>query len=286
MAATGRVAATRSDSTVVRGMRKVVMPPRLSTELRFAALVVTGILILVAAWEASIVWPAALRNPVVPPGMDVGFYLTRTHSWLAGTGFYLPRQLTGSPYEIRDGDALYPPPSLLLFLPWALGVPMILWWLIPLGLIALSIARARPPVAAWPLLAAILVYPRTWTVLVLGNPSLWAIAAVAAGSAWGWPAVGALLKPVFAPFAVLGFWDPAHRRGVVAACIAFSAIALVFLPMWPDYITVLSNARTDRGPEYTLGELPIAFALAIGLATRRLRHCDPVRTKMVPDWSE
>ena len=57
-------------------------------------------------------------------------------------------------------------------------------------------------------LAGLLVYPRTWAMLVYGNPSMWAFAALVAGLVWTWPAAWALLKPTRGPFVLLGI----HRR--------------------------------------------------------------------------
>ena len=226
---------------------------------RFGLYAVTGLLLALGTIAATIVLPPAFTaHPGVTIGLDVHQYLDRTRSWLAGDGFYLARQLAG-PYVIETGDALYPPPSVLLFAPFALGAPLILWWAIPLGVIAAALWRMRPPLWTWPVLASILVYPRTWTVLVLGNPSMWAIAAGVAGMAWGLPAVGALLKPVFVPLALIGI----RRRSWWIALGVILAVSLPFGAMWPEYVTVLRNAVNTRGLEYTLGELPIGLAFLI-----------------------
>jgi len=255
----------RGDGWPVTGRaaaRRIIARP----SVRLGFFVATGVLLAFGALYASIVLPPALTiHPDVTIGMDVHQYLDRTRAWLAGDGFYLARQLAG-PYTIETGDAMYPPPSVLLFAPFVLGAPIVLWWAIPLAAIAVALRRLRPPLWTWPVLAAILVYPRTWTVLVLGNPSMWAIAAGVAGMVWGWPAVGALLKPVFAPFALLGV----RRRSWWVALGVVFAVALPFGAMWGDYAAALLNAQNPRGLEYTLGELPIGLVfLVAGWAGRR-----------------
>lgn len=243
--------------------------------LRVGAVAVTLVLLAVGACEGWTVWRVALASPNHAVGFDLSIYLEGTRSWLAGTGFYRPRELTGQPFTILVGDVLYPPPAVLLFLPWALGMPVALWWLIPLAITAAAIAHVRPSAFAWPLLAWTLTDTRTWAIIVYGNPSMWAIAAVAAGSAWGWPAVGTLIKPIFWPFAALGFRRPAQRGRTAVAVAAFLIVGLLFLPMWPDYARAMANARTPDGPEWLFGEVPIALAIAAGLSGPRHSHRIP-----------
>ena len=141
-------------------------------------------------------------------GMDYGIYMDRTHDWLAGDGFYRARQLTGAPYEIQNGDSFYPPTLLYLLVPFALGLPAVLWWLIPIAIIAAALIHIRPPTWTWPIMAFTLLLPRAPVVLVLGNPSIWMIAAAFAGVAWAWPSALLFLKPTLAPFALIGIRQP------------------------------------------------------------------------------
>jgi hypothetical protein len=46
----------------------------------------------------------------------------------------IPEQLAGR-YELATGHVLYPPPALLAFAVLSV-LPAILWWLIPLGIVA------------------------------------------------------------------------------------------------------------------------------------------------------
>ena len=197
----------------------------------------------------------SMVQPHLTIGMDFGIYMERTRDWLAGDGFYLPYQLSG-PYDITASSpppALYPPPILLITVPFALGLPAVLWWAIPLGVIGWSLRRT--PWWAWPLLAALFVYPRTWIALVYGNPVLWAFAALTAGLG-----LLAALKPTLLPFALIGIRS---RRWWQWAAVA-AALSVPFIAMWPDYVTALSNAQAPWfGDAVLLGEWPIAAVLVV-----------------------
>ena len=256
----GGPAALRTDSATEEVRRAKV--------LRFALFMFAAVITLELAWMLGSVWSQAAGATRPTLGYDFSIYVDRTQSWLNGDGFYRPRQLTG-PYTIEGGDALYPPPSILLFLPWALGAPAILWWALPLAIAAASLWRIRPPALAWLLLLAVLtLYPRTMVAIVLGNPSMWALSAILAGAAFGWPAVGALVKPALAPFALIG----ASRRSWWTALAIVAGLALAFGPMWSDYVRVLQDARNTDGLDYLVGEIPIGAVLAVvGLLANRRR---------------
>jgi hypothetical protein len=207
-------------------------------------------------------------------GIDFRVYQGYTTSWLHGGPLYAPAQLAG-PYSIEDlnGNA-YPPTLLWLTAPFALGLPAVLWWAVPLGVIAASLARVRPSRAGWLLLACLLVYPRTWYALLLGNPALWAYAAIAAGAAWGWPAALAAIKLPLAPFALPGW----RRRDWRAAVLGLVALSLPFGVLWVQYGEALLNARSGRGLSYTLGDWPVAAVLLV--ATRYLGSGAPASTEI------
>jgi hypothetical protein len=236
--------------------------------LRFTWIALTLVLLAFAAFEAAIVLPPAIAHPGVTLGMDFTIYMDRARSWLAGDGFYLPWQLTG-PYVVGTvgaPPALYPPVLLYLLVPFTI-LPAVLWWAIPLGIIAVSLYRLRPAVWTWPALAAVLCYPRAWIVLVYGNPSLWVIAALAAGLVWTWPLAFLPVKAPLAPFALLGV----RKRAFWAGAGTFVLLALPFGSMWPDYVIAIANARNGFGLEYIVGELPIAVALVVAGIGRTTR---------------
>jgi hypothetical protein len=235
----------------------------------FALRALVGAFLLVVVFEIVTIWVPASQNGEAPIGYDLGIYVERTRSWLDGGGFYRDRQLAG-PYVIENGDALYPPPAILLFLPWALGAPAILWWAIPLGLMAVSLYRLRPALWAWAVFTGlVLVYGRTLIAIVLGNPSMWAFAGILGGAAFGWPALAALSKPILAPFALIGAWRRSWWLGLAVIGVACFA----FAPMWPDYVRVLRDARSGRDIWYVIGEVPTAIALCVVCfgSTTRLR---------------
>lgn len=199
-------------------------------------------------------------------GEDLAIYLRHSADWAAGGSFYSPRQLAG-PYLIQAGDSLYPPTAALLFLPF-LVLPTVLWWAIPVAIVAASLRAWRPAPWTWPILAVCLVYPRTLSLIIYGNPSMWVTAAVAAGLLWGWPAVFVALKPTLAPFALLG----ARRRSWWIAGVGLGAVSLLFLPGWIEYLSSLRNLRGQEWT-YSLGDIPMVILPLVAWAGRsRERH--------------
>jgi hypothetical protein len=243
--------------------RAATYPQTRKTAPAFGAGAVVVVLLVFAVLEAAIVLPPALTSGLhVTWGMDFRLYVEHATRWMAGEGFYLPVQLAG-PYVIEDVQgAAYPPVLLYLLVPFVVGLPWVVWWLVPLAVVGAAVVKSRPAPWQWVALALILVYPRTWTIVVLGNPAMWALAALAAGMVWKWPAVGVLLKATFAPLALVGI---RHRSWWVALAVA-GLLALPFGMMWLDYLTAVMNAETSRGLEYTLGEWPVALLLVVSLA--------------------
>lgn len=230
---------------------------------RFALVTMTLVLLAIAALEGWYLF-SNITTPDVTLGLDYRIYMERTHSWLAGDGFYQAHQLAG-PYTVTEHPrpAFYPPVLLYLTVPFTV-LPAVLWWAIPLSIIGYCLWRLRPPMWTWPILALVLVYPRTWMVLAYGNPSLWVYAALMAGLVWTFPAPWVMLKPTFAPFALLGI---RRRRWWLGAGIGL-LLAIPFGAMWLDYLTILRNAQNDEGLIYLIGEWPIAAGLAVaGLAS-------------------
>jgi hypothetical protein len=212
-------------------------------------------------------------------GGDYEMYMEATRRWLAGGSFYLERQLAG-PYQIVPGDVLYPPYALALFVPASL-LPALLWWILPLSLIGFALYRLRPAALSWPILAALLWWPPTNIKVLTGNPVIWVVAAAFLGAVWAWPSVGVLLKPSLFPFAVVGI----RQRSWWVALGGLLVIASLFLPMWPDYITVLRNGSNAAGIAYSVAEVPtmllpvVAGAAATGRIQRRRRESSEAKTR-------
>jgi hypothetical protein len=232
---------------------------------RVALLTVTGVFLVGAAWEVPIM--LGLIN--TPP--DADFYREAGQRWLSTGSFYLPGQLTGPYTIVLNRDVLYPPIALILFVPFALGLPAPLFWAIPLGVAAYAGWRWRPAMWTWPLLAAILFWKQTLAVLLLGNSDLWIATAIAGGLLWGWPAVFVVLKP---PFGLLALVGVRHRSWWIAAAL-MGALSLAMLPLWLDYLATLHNSGVPW--LYSLGGIPIALAPLIAWAGRTpLRNPGPI----------
>ena len=87
---------------------------------------------------------------------------------------------------------------------------------------------------------------------VWGNPGLWVMAAIVLATHFGWPGVLVFLKPTLAPFALIGI----RRRSWWVALGGLALVSLLFLPMWFEYITVLSNAKHPNGLTYSIAQVP------------------------------
>jgi len=205
-------------------------------------------------------------------GVDYDLYMAATRSWLAGDGFYLASQLAG-PYPVVHGVVLYPPPMLILLVPFTM-LPAPLWWAVPNAVILAVVLRHRPSPAAWLAMAICLWFPITGVRLLHGNPGMWISAALALGTLLGWPSVLVLLKPTLAPFALVGI----RRRSWWIALAALGVVSLLFLPMWADYVTVIRNAQ-GGGILYSIDEIPqVAIPLIAWLgSTRRARPAGPAQ---------
>jgi hypothetical protein len=198
-------------------------------------------------------------------GWDYRIYMDRAADFVAGRGFYLPRQLAG-PYAVMNGDALYPPPAVLLFVPF-LYLPPVLYWAVPLTVTASVIVWHRPAIWAWPLMAAIPVANNyLFNEIGKGNPGLWILAAMALATVRPGIAPFVALKWGLAPFALFGVWRREWRVGAIAALL----VSIALLPMWFDYIRVVQDARGST-VGYMLFEWPMMLIPLIAWASRTRR---------------
>jgi hypothetical protein len=217
------------------------------------------VLCLAALAEAWMVSDGIRRGVTTAIGVDFNQYLAHAQRWLAGGSWYLPEQLAG-PYSVEAVTGnVYPPTLLYAIGPFAAGwLPLPLWWILPIGAIALGFLRHPPAWWGYPLLALTFAVPRTWTILVLGNPAMWSIALAVWGVWWGWPAWGAAIKATFVPLVLTGV---RHRRRWLAGLAVGLVLCVPFGSLWVDYVRVLLFTRSERGPEYILGEWPTAILL-------------------------
>lgn len=200
-------------------------------------------------------------------GADFRLFAEIGRRWTEDGSMYAAWQLSG-PYRYDQGlsegviasmPTLYPPYvgpvfAVVRFL------PAVLWWAIPLAVIAWLVIRSRPAPWTWPLIAVAAVSPNTTGILAAGGSSMWITMFVALGLRYGWPAALVAFKPTFLPLAILGWRD---RR----TWLGLSAFAVMLLLMWPEldrYLLALQNVRgvTVR---YSVGDLP--FVLIPVIAT-------------------
>ena len=236
--------------------------------LLWAALTVP--FVVFGAWEAVQLWRIIGDQQAI--GIDLVFYQEMGRRWLETGAFYGERQLAGEYETTTLIDNLYPPHAIFLFVPFVF-LPPILWWAIPLAVVAYAVIRLRPQPWSWPLLAIVLALPKSIASVIFGNSDLWVIAAVAAAVLWGWPAVLATFKPSLAFFVLIGI---KRRRWWIGAAVLALA-SLPFLPLWLQYPAVMLNSNSEFS--YSISNVPfVAFPLLAWLvATDRPPLGGPVR---------
>ena len=236
---------------------------------RVLAVTLTGLLLIFAAvLFVAIYHGAEIRSEV---GWDAALYAQIGSHFLSTGQLYFPQQF--EPYHAEHIVNLYPPTALYLFVP-ASFAPRILWWLVPLAIIAVSLSRLRPAWWSWPLMAAACIWPLhapdVLVGLVYGNSFMWTMAAMFAaatfrsGLAWA-----VLLKPTHMFMALP--WAVRSWRGL-AVMVVMSA---VMLPLWFDWLTVMGNL-TGAG-----GWVALSPALAIPAIAWVARRRDQPEERLV-----
>jgi hypothetical protein len=230
---------------------------------RWLALIVSALILTFPLRDLLAIAQGAPMD--APFGCDFVLYRDAAVRWLSGGGFYQGWQLTGH-YAIWDGGSpiLYPPVALVLLVPFTV-LPAILWWAVPLTLIAGAVWRLRPAPWSWPLMAACLAWPPTLVMVAHGNPVMWEVAFLAVGCVTAGPAVLVLIKPTLAPFALVGVRS---RRWWIALG-GFVALSAAFGPMWLDWLQALLNS--DGSIVYFVQEWPILTLPLAALAGNRWR---------------
>jgi hypothetical protein len=223
-----------------------------------------GLSVLLLGLLAYELWVVVPRMQPGSFGVDFHQYQDHARRWLDTGVFYLPAQLAG-PYDVMElVPPLYPPPFLLVIIPF-LWLPWFAWWLLPLIAIVWVVMHWRPAPWTWPLIAALAAWPRSFEIILFGNPSMWIAAFAALGTVWGWPAVAVLLKPSLAPFALIGV---TRRTWWVALCVAL-AVSLPFATMWFDYVRAVLNA--GQGWTYSLRDAAIVMIPVVAWLGRTRR---------------
>lgn len=206
----------------------------------------------------AVVYYLAIPEPDLSLGVDYRLYTEAAQGWLDTGHFYPPRQLAGPYTVLGAGEILYPPIILLLLVPFTF-LPAILWWVIPLGLTAIAIARMRP--AAWSLVvvAALCSTHAVQSPFFWGTPVMWLLPIVAWGLLLGWPAIAVLVKPTLAPFVLAGLTRP---RALVIGAAIFGILALPFQTMWFDWLSVIRNSDVSPSYGYTQNLLLLVPVIA------------------------
>jgi hypothetical protein len=138
----------------------------------------TIVLLVLAALETVALYRVIDGQQAI--GTDLDYYQFVAQRWLDTGVLYTDRQLSG-PYVVQTQvDNLYPPHALYLFLPF-LVLPDVLWWILPLGVIGYVVWWCRPVAWVWPILALIVLFPKTPGQILFGNTDMWVAAAIAGG---------------------------------------------------------------------------------------------------------
>lgn len=204
---------------------------------------------------------------------DHELYMLQAQRVLDGGPLYQPFQLAG-PYGayangLETWPELYPPTAVyLLFVPMSL-LPAVLWWAIPITIVAVVVWHWRPGLWAWVFILAALAVPRSWSTILTGNPVLWMTAFVALGTIYGWPAILVVLKPTLAPFALLGI----NTGRWWVAVLALGVVSLAMLPGWLDYLTVMRNFQ-GGSLLYSLDQYPLMAIPVVAWLGRRSVELD------------
>jgi hypothetical protein len=230
-----------------------------------------GVSIIVAAYIALEFW-GGLDDHRHGSLADYTMYMGAASHWLTTGRFYdfavLGVNADGVP---RYCPVLYPPPILLLMVPFTF-LPAPLWWIIPIGVTCWAIWKMQPAQWTWPLLTLALCYPRTASMIWYGNPAMWIAMFVALGCLYRWPGPLVLLKPTLAPYALVGIRSRAWwvvLAGLVVVSVAFGGL-------WFDYFDTISRNHIPLNysmPDMVTTALPLIAAA--GRHNRTLHSYEP-----------
>ena len=229
--------------------------------MRWGRPVAIGLSILFVAFAALRLYATATLTYEGLLGYDYGHYLDATRRWIDIGTPYLPSEVA-APFDYAPLTFLHPPTSLPFFAIF-LPLPAILWWAIPLAIVAISVAAYRPAAWTWPVMAASLAFPGFAAVMVVGNTDMWAWAAFALAIRWGWPA--ALLVAVKPSLAVLGLVGITRRSTWIVGLLVV-VVAMFFGDLWWQWGMVVINSPGNL--DYSRQNLPWLIMPAIAWAGR------------------
>jgi hypothetical protein len=196
---------------------------------------------------------------------DHRIYMDAAQRIRTGGPLYPAFQLAG-PYDMSLRPELYPPPTLLFLVVPMSYLPDVLWWVLPLAMIAASVCYWRPSMLGWSAILACLAPPWAWDGVLVGGLFIYVAAFVALGTRWPAFFAGVLLKPSLFPFALLGV----KSRWWWVAIASSAAMSLAMLPAWGDYLRALSNL-TEGGLLYSVHNVPLVLIPLIARVSGRRR---------------
>jgi hypothetical protein len=203
---------------------------------------------LTVAVMRAVAYYVAIPDPAASVGVDFRLYVSAAERWLQTGQFYEAAQIQG-PYRVHDLPAiLYPPPVLLVLVPFTV-LPAALYWIVPAALTIWAIGRMRPTARGLFLIGALLATDWVQAPMFWGTPVIWLVPAVALGLLYGWPAAWVLIKPTLGLFLLSGLTRP---KRLLAGLIGFAVIGLAFAPMWVGYVAVVRNS--DLQLDYSLAQ--------------------------------
>jgi hypothetical protein len=233
-----------------------------------------------------------------PPWVDWANYSNALQRLSGGGSVYDPRQLAG-PYHLMDLSTngafgyLYPPASLILFVPFSSQpVGLFLWLTLNIGLLVsgvFAILRRELQDDAAIYLGVAILPVILWVGFIEGTTAGNVTVGLSGVLAWAWALGRERVSPV--AVAVLGiakvfpatlvFWTTPARlpRALVTSALIAGAWVLVTLPfigigVWVDFFRAMGNAQPNcdsYGPSVTCTLAPVvgigvAKACAVGLA--------------------
>jgi glycosyl transferase family 87 len=254
----------------VRSARPSIPPLALPAAAIGIFVAFVGASVMVAAWTGTL-------------GFDFLAYHEAARRILDGHKLYdLTIQQAGG-----FGLFYYPPPFVLLILPFALLAPAVATWLWTIAIVgAFLLGVALMPVRGWIRWATILLAGLSWPfayAVKLGQvgPILFLLFVIG----WRWMdrprvlgasiAVGALIK--IQPGLLL-LWAAASRRlGAVAVAVAIGLVAVVIATIptggvstWLDYTTMLRNVSDPIATPHNFTAGAIAYQLGAGTSAAAL----------------
>lgn len=239
--------------------------PSPATSARFAGPIRLGLVLFTIATAIAFfmrLWMVFAVETGGVVGVDRSIYREAAQRWVGGGAFYYPEQISG-PYEIVQGHILYPPAALAWLVP-AAYLPDLLWWGMPLAVIAGIVVRHRPALWAWPLIGLCVATFSSVEIIASGNPGLWIAMFVAVGTVWRPAFALVLLKPSLFLFALPGI----RSRGWWVIAAALAAVSFLLLPMSLNYVQVALNARgANASLFYSIRDVPLMLVPLIAWAT-------------------